>query len=164
MAHYKRNASPKYPMKKIGIVLLLMLSLLSIQLVYADVPTVTDLEITTATEGDTLSVTIRHSGPTNNDYVSKVEVKIGEDVEEFELDPQSTVTFTEEFTIPEDGVVEVRAFCNLHGWSQWRTSVTDLEPTVEEPVLIDEEPSGIPGFPLVAIGFGLAALMLWRDR
>lgn len=147
-------------MRKLGLVLLLMLSMLSIQLVNADVPTVTSLEITTATEGDTLSVTIRHSGPTNNHYVSNVEVKIGENVEEFELDPQSTVIFTEEFTIPDDGAVEVRAFCNLHGWSDWVSS----EVETEEPVLIDEEPSGIPGFPLVAVGFGLAALMLNRDR
>ena len=146
-------------MRKTGLVFfLIILSTMSLSLVYADVPTVTDLEITTATDGDTVSVTIRHSGPTNNHYVSKVEIKIGEDVEEYSLDPQSTVTFTEEFTLPEDGVVEVRAFCNLHGWSQWVSSELDSE----EPVLIDDEPSGIPGFPLAAIGLGLAVLMLRR--
>ncbi|MCW4013677.1 MAG: desulfoferrodoxin family protein [Candidatus Bathyarchaeota archaeon] len=147
-------------MRKTGLVLfLIILSAMSLSLVYADVPTVTDLEITTTTDGGTVSVTIRHSGPTNNHYVSKVEIKIGENVEEFTLDPQSTVTFTEEYTIPEDGVIEVRAFCNLHGWSAWVSS----EPDSEEPVLIDEEPSGIPGFPLAAVGLGLAALMLRRD-
>ena len=132
----------------------IVFSALSVQFVSADVPTVTDVMVEAVSDGEIVTVTIRHSGPTNNHYVSRVEVQIGEDVNVFELDPQSTVTFTEEFTVPEDGVVEVRAFCNLHGWSSWVSTEAD------EPVLIDNELSGIPGFSLAAVGLGLALILV----
>jgi len=67
------------------VVLVTILSMLSISLVSADVPTVTDLEITTNTDGDLLTITIRHGGPTSSHYVSEIEVKIGEEVEVYEL-------------------------------------------------------------------------------
>ena len=136
------------------VILLIILLTMSISLVSADVPTVTDLEITANTDGDLLTVTIRHGGPTSNHYVSEIEVKIGE-VEVYELEQQDTVTFTETYDIPEDEVIEVRAFCNLHGWSPWVSTQSEAEEqTVEE-----STDSGIPGFPLVAVGLGLALVL-----
>jgi len=140
------------------VVLVTILSMLSISLVSADVPTVTDLEITANTDGDLLKVTIRHGGPTSSHYVSEIEVKIGEEVEVYELEQQDTVTFTETYDIPEDELVEVRAFCNLHGWSPW----VSIQAEAEKQTGGESTDSGIPGFPLVAVGLGLA-LVLRRD-
>jgi len=140
------------------VILLVILSVTSISMVSADVPTVTDLEITANTEGDLLTVTIRHGGPTSSHYVTEIEIKMGEEVEVYELEPQETVTFTETYEIPEDEGVEVRAFCNLHGWSPWVSSQVEAE----EPTVEDTTSGGIPGFPLLAVGLGLA-LVLRRD-
>jgi desulfoferrodoxin (superoxide reductase-like protein) len=145
-------------MKKAGIVLVaLTLFSLAVCMVSADVPTVTDIQVESTTDGDILTISIRHSGPSSAHYVDKIEVKIGEDVEVFELENQSETTFTEEIDVTGEPV-EVRAYCTLHGWSAWKEVESD---TVEAPE--QEEPSGgIPGFPLLAVGLGLA-LVLRRD-
>lgn len=68
------------------------------------------------------------------------------------------MTFTETYDIPEDELFEVRAFCNLHGWSPW----VSIQAEAEEQTGGESTDSGIPGFPLVAVGLGLA-LVLRRD-
>ncbi|MBE0633012.1 hypothetical protein IH574_00445, partial [Candidatus Bathyarchaeota archaeon] len=107
-------------MKKIGLILI-ALSILSlgVSVVSADVPNVTSLGVEVATDGRTLSITVRHSSPSNIHYISKLEVKVGDNVEVVDLDPQSTTSFTEEVSIATSGRVEVRAYCTLHGWSSW---------------------------------------------
>ena len=140
-------------MRKIGLILI-ALSLLSlgVSVVSADVPSVTSLGVKAATDGRTLSITVRHSSPSNIHYISKLEVKVGDNVEVVDLDPQSTTSFTEEVSIATSGSVEVRAYCTLHGWSSW----TSLGETPSEPS------GGVLGFPLLAVGLGLA-LLLRRD-
>jgi hypothetical protein len=113
----------------------------------ADIPMIINLDITDTTDGRTLSITVRHNNPSNNHYVSELEVKVGEDTTTIELDPQSGTVFSEETSIASTGDVQVRAYCTLHGWSGWMSPGEEPEP----------EPSGgIPGFPLLALGFGLA--------
>ena len=142
-------------MRRFGLILVLALFSHGVGLVLADVPTVTDIQVESTT--DTLTITVEHNGPSSNHYVDKIEVRIGEDIEVYELDPQDTVTFTIEIEVTGEAV-EVRAYCNLHGWSPWKEVETDTD----EPI-VDEEPSGgIPGFPLVALGIGLV-LLLRRD-
>ena len=141
--------------KSVFIILLLALS--GTQLVYADVPRVNDVQIDVSIDGSTVTVTVIHNGPTSIHYVSEISVNIGDNEEVFELDPQTSVNFTEELNVSAPDVVEVRAFCNLHGWSQW-VSVGENDSPIEEP-----ESSGIPGFPLSAIGLALI-LMTQRKR
>lgn len=145
-------------LRKVGIILVILAVFsLGASIVFADVPTVTDIQVESTTDGNTLSVRIRHSGPSSIHYVDKIEVKIGEDIEVFELEPQSGTTFTEEIEVIGDPV-EVRAYCTLHGWSSWKEVEVDTADPPEQ-----EEPSGgIPGFPLLAVGLGLA-LVLRRD-
>lgn len=145
-------------MRKIILILLAAtLFSLGINMAQADVPTVIDLQVETTTEGNTLTATIRHSGPTSIHYVSQMEVKIGDDVEVISLEPQRAVSFTEQVTVSSSEGIEVRVYCTLHGWSAWKSMESD-SPEPEEPS------GGIPGFPILAIGLGLVALMLRRDR
>ena len=125
-----------------------------INVVSADIPMVINLDVTDTADGRTLSITVRHNSPSNSHYVSELEVKVGEDITTIELDPQSGTVFTEETSIASTGDVQVRAYCTLHGWSGWMSPGEEPEP----------EPSGgIPGFPLLALGFGLAIYALRRD-
>ena len=126
-------------------------------MVCADVPTVTDIQAEASTDGNTLTISIRHSGPSSAHFVDKIEVKIGEDVEVFELESQDSVNFTEEIEVTGDPV-EVRAYCTLHGWSAWK----EVESDSAEPPVPEEPSGGIPGFPLLAVGLALA-LALRRD-
>jgi len=145
-------------MKKAGIVfVVLTLFFLAICMVSADVPTVTEIQVEASTDGNILTISIRHSGPSSAHYVNKIEVKIGEDVEVFELETQSETTFTEEIDVTGEPV-EVRAYCTLHGWSAWK----EVESDSAEPPEPEEPSGGIPGFPILAAGLGLA-LALRRD-
>jgi len=83
---------------------------------------------------------------------------LDDDVEVITLEPQEAVTFTEQVTVSSSEGIEVRAYCTLHGWSAWKSIESD------SPEPVDEPSGGIPGFPILAIGLGLAALMLRRDR
>ena len=147
-------------MKKAALFLIpLILFSLGINAAWANVPSVTKLEATTTTDGRTLSITISHSSPTNVHYVSKLEVKVGEDVAVIELNPQSTTSFTEQVDVGSTGTVQVRAYCTLHGWSTWASL---SEGTPEPPV--DEPSNGVPGFYLAFIGLGLAGYTLYKRR
>ena len=115
---------------------------------------VINLDVTDTTGGRTLSITVRHNNTSNNHYVSELEVKVAEDTMTIELDPQSDTVFTEETSIASTGDVQVRAYCTLHGWSGWMKPGEEPEP---------EPSSGIPGFPLLALGFGLVIYALRRD-
>jgi desulfoferrodoxin (superoxide reductase-like protein) len=133
------------------------MAMIGLGVLYADVPTVNNIELKAISDGSTLTITIRHSGPSNTHYVSEIEVKIGDNVKIYEFDPQDSVVFTEEININASDEVKVRAFCTLHGWSSLVTSGSD-EP--ETPI---EQPSGgIPGFPLTALGIGLFLFTIRR--
>ena len=146
-------------MRRIALTLLVAtLFSLGLNAALADVPTVTDLQVETTAEGNTATATIRHSGPTGIHYVSKLEVRIGDDIEVISLEPQSSVSFTETFNVSNSEGFDVRAYCTLHGWSAWKSIASD------SPEPVDEPSGGIPGFSLLAIGLGLAALLLRWER
>jgi desulfoferrodoxin (superoxide reductase-like protein) len=144
-------------MRKIGLILIILsLFAMRVNTVTADVPTVTSLAVTEKTDGRSLTITVRHNGPTSIHYVSELEIKVGEETKVVGLDPQSTTAFTEEVTIAATGDVQVRAYCTLHGWSSWASLGGDSDP-------VDEPSGGILGFPLLALGLGLALYTLRRD-
>jgi hypothetical protein len=141
-------------MRKIGLTLIVFtLFSMGVNTVLADVPTVTSIGVTVETDGRTLTITVRHNGPSSIHYVSELEVKVGDQTEVVGLDPQSASAFTEEVTIAVTGDVQVRAYCTLHGWSSWASLSGDSDP-------VDEPSGGIPGFPVLAIGVGLASYLL----
>ena len=143
-------------MRKLGLIFIVM-TMIGLSVLYADVPTINNIELKAVSDGSTLTITIRHSGPSITHYVSKIEVKIGDNVKIYEYDPQDSVVFTEEINIEASDQIKVRAFCNLHGWSSIVSSGSD-EP--ETPV---EQPSGgIPGYPLIALGIGLFLYIIRR--
>ena len=106
--------------------------MMGINTAYANVPSVTNLKVSVETQGRTLTITVTHSDPSNNHYISKIEVKVGEDTMVVELGPQSTSVFTEEVEIAASGDVQVRAYCIVHGWSSWASLGGDSDP-VDEP-------------------------------
>lgn len=126
--------------------------------VYADVPSVEGIQISSTSAGTTLNVTVRHGRPMSNHYVAKIEVKIGEDVTSYDLQPQSEDFFNVVLEVSETEVVMARAFCNQHGWSDWVTEGSETE--------IKDEPgnSGIPGFFPVSVALGLISYSLLRKK
>jgi desulfoferrodoxin (superoxide reductase-like protein) len=139
------------------ILILIFIFAIGVNTVIADVPSVISLEVTDETGGRSLTITIRHNAPTIVHYVSEIEVKVGDEVDVIELESQSTITFTEQVSITTTGDVQVRAFCTFHGWSSWVSLQGDSEP-------VDEPSEGIPGFPVLALGLGLAVYALLRYK
>lgn len=145
-----------------ALILVLILSCLSpAVMVFADVPTV--LVITRVEEGDEtfLEVEVRHSSPTQTHYVNVIEVEIAGKVEKIDgLEPQTTTKFTTKYKLEdtEASEVRVRAYCNIHGWSQW---------TIESAEEDEKGGGGIPGFPYGSIALGLTfatVVTLWARR
>lgn len=143
-------------MNKVGLFLIIIsLFMMGINTAYANVPSVTNLKVSVETQGRTLTITVTHSDPSNNHYISKIEVKVGEDTMVVELGPQSTSVFTEEVDIATSGDVQVRAYCIVHGWSSWASLGGDSDP-------VDEPNGGIPGFQIPVIGLGIALFTYLR--
>ena len=141
-------------MRKIGVMLLIVsLFMIGINTVVADVPSVSYLEVTVETNGRTLTITVRHNGPSSIHYVSELEIQVGEESIIIELDPQSASAFTEVVEIAVTGNVQVRADCTLHGWSSWASLGGDTDP-------IADSRGGIPGFSLLALSVGLGGFLL----
>lgn len=63
--------------------------------VWADVPSVKNIEVWMSETDTILSITIRHASPTSSHYVDKVEVDVNGTIQTIDLPPlpQSTVTF-----------------------------------------------------------------------
>ncbi|MFH1626044.1 MAG: hypothetical protein ABID54_12955 [Pseudomonadota bacterium] len=144
-------------MNKVGFFLfILSLFMMGVNTAYANVPSVTNLKVSVETQGRILTITVTHSNPSINHYISKIEVKVGEDTMVVELGPQSTSVFTEEIEIAASGDVQVRAYCIVHGWSSWASLGGDSDP-------VDAPSGGISGFPLLALGLGVIGLILLRS-
>lgn len=137
--------------------LILSLLMFGINVVNADVPTVTDIGVTVETDGRTLTITVRHSSPSNIHYVSEIEVKVGEDTMVVELDPQTDTSFIEEVDVEASGNIQVRAYCTLHGWSGWASLGGASDP-------VDDTSGGISGFPFISIIIGFSVLVLIHKR
>jgi hypothetical protein len=130
-------------------VLLFLASLLSVTIVRADVPSVLQINVVDSK----IIVEIRHSSPSASHFVETVEVRIGDNVYEKDLDPQSEVVFEIDILFDDLDLTyfEVRTKCITHGWSNW-TSYGVEEPT--------EDVEGIPGFPVLSVLAGVMLLML----
>ena len=115
----------------------------------ADVPSVLQIGVV----GDKTIAEIRHNAPSSSHFVETVEVRIGDNVYEIDLDPQTETVFEVDILFDDVDLTyfEVRAKCITHGWSNW-TSFGVEEPT--------DNGGGIPGFPLLSVLAGVALLML----
>lgn len=124
--------------------------------IYGDVPSV--LEISVVVEDDTkINLEVRHGSPSSAHYVDIIEVKVGDETHIINLEPQSTVTFSEIIVIEKLNVEEfdVRAHCNIHGWSKWKTFKSETE--------VENSSNGIPGFPIYSILTGLLILVIFQN-
>ncbi len=144
---------------RLGLMAFLVLSLIPTLIVYADVPTVVELEVETRGEDTVLLIRVRHSSPSQTHYVDEIEVEVDGEVEKIERDSQSATTFTVEHTVDSEAAdIRARAHCTNHGWSRWKSLETE-EPT--------EDGGGIPGFPVEATAIGLTigvVLLLFARR
>ncbi|WP_455367353.1 hypothetical protein [[Eubacterium] cellulosolvens] len=92
----------------------------------ADVPDVLQIENISQELQSKIRLQIRHANPNNNHYVDIIEVDIGGQIKSFNLQPQSSNPFTEDFELNDiQGTPEIkaRAHCNLHGWSSWSNQI-----------------------------------------
>jgi hypothetical protein len=148
----------KIRFSRLGLMVFLVLSLIPTLIVYADVPTVVELELETRGEDTVLVIRVRHSSPSQTHYVDEIEVEVDGKVEKIERDSQSATTFTVEHTVDSEAAdIRVRAHCTNHGWSRWKSLETG-EPTADG--------GGILGFPVeaTAIGLAIGAVLLWVAR
>ena len=141
---------------RLGMLLILAVSMFPVKIGYANVPTVMSMEIETRGDDSFLIMEISHSSPTSTHFVGTAEVEVGdESVIHLDLVPQTSGTFIIEVEL--ESVAEsirARVSCTTHGWSSWRRLSTDGQ----------GQGGGIPGFPVEAIAAGIltAGLMLRR--
>ena len=141
---------------RLGMLLILAVSMLPVMIGYANVPTVMSMELETRGDDSFLIMEISHSSPTSTHFVGTAEVEVGDDsVIHLDLVPQTSGTFIIEVEL--ESVAEsirARVSCTTHGWSSWRRLSTDGQ----------GQGGGIPGFPVEAIAAGIltAGLMLRR--
>ncbi len=141
--------------KRLVLVLLLALvatAIFQIRVALADVPSVVSIEPWTSETDTILNITVTHSSPTSSHYVNKVEVDVNGTINDIDLTPQSTVTFTVQYDLGELAVevpVQARAYCTIHGWSNWSS-----------PVVVPEF-SFVQLLPILA-GVSIAVLLLRR--
>jgi desulfoferrodoxin (superoxide reductase-like protein) len=127
--------------------LVLVASMFSVMIGYANVPTVLSLEIETRGEDNFLIMEVAHSSPTSTHFVATAEIEVGdESVIHLDLIPQTSGTFTIEVEIETMAEsIRARVSCTNHGWSSWRTLSTDNK----------GRGGGIPGFPFEAVAAAL---------
>ncbi len=123
--------------------------MLSVSIARADVPSVIQINV----EDGKILAEIRHALPSSSHYVETVEVRIGGEVYEIDLDPQTETVFEVEIMLEDVDLTyfEVRVKCISHGWGSW------VSYGVEEP---NDDVGGIPGFPLLSALVGVALVML----
>jgi desulfoferrodoxin (superoxide reductase-like protein) len=141
---------------RLGLLLVLAVSILPVMIGYANVPTVLSMEIETRGEDTFLIMEVTHSSPTSTHFVGTAEVEVGdESVIHVDLVPQTSGTFTidvELETVAES--IRVRVSCTTHGWSSWRRLLIEAE----------GQGGGIPGFPVEALAAGIIAAGLLLRR
>ncbi len=132
-------------------------------------PTVRQIVGTQSGDDVLVTIEIRHSSPSSNHYVNRVEVQMDGSTMTVELSSQSSVTFTvnAEFENDDLGKIRARALCTVHDWSEWVESASvgeDVASSDEE----SEEPvnRGIPGYPAESILLGAMGVvfLLWMFR
>jgi outer membrane biosynthesis protein TonB len=116
------------------VLIILLISPYSIFLVKADVPSI--LELSTEDEGGEtfLVILVRHRSPSSNHIVDEIQIRIEDKTETIVFESQSTVEFTERFKIDSiSNEIQVRAHCNLHGWSTWKNADLPTPTPTPEP-------------------------------
>lgn len=94
--------------------------------VLADVADVLSVEPWTSGTETVLNITVRHSAPTGSHYIDIVQVDVDGEVEDINLESQSTNPFIVQYNMDEvagEPAVQVRAHCTLHGWGSWSESL-----------------------------------------
>ena len=141
---------------RLGMLLILAVSMFPVKIGYANVPTVMSMELETRGDDSFLIMEISHSSPTSTHFVGTAEVEVGdESVIHLDLVPQTSGTFTIEVeleTVAES--LRARVSCTTHGWSSWRRLSTEAE----------GQGGGIPGFPVEAVAAGIIAAGLLLRR
>lgn len=143
---------------RLGMLLVLASSMLPVIIGYANVPTVSNMEIETRGEAKFLIIEVAHSSPTSTHFVATAEVEIGdESVIHLDLVPQTSGTFTIEVELEAMAEsIRARVDCTNHGWSSWKRLPTEDK----------DNGGGIPGFPIEAVAAALitARFLLRRTR
>ena len=143
---------------RLGMLLVLAVSMLPVMIGYANVHTVLSMEIETRGAAIFLIMEVTHSSPTSTHFVSTAEVEVGDEtVIHLDLVPQTSRTFTIEVELESMAEsIRARVDCTNHGWSTWKILSTDD----------DDSRGGIPGFPIEAAAVGLmaASFLLRRAR
>ena len=140
-----------HAMRLCAVALLLSCPLL-IMMVFADVPSILELKRETRGSETVLLIRVRHSSPSSNHFVDTIDVEIDGKVEKITgLGPQTEISFNVEYKLGAGSVnVRARAYCIVHGWSQWASEAKDGQPSG----------GGIPSFPYESIIIGLVVGML----
>lgn len=107
-------------------VLLTMIFLGNIKMVWANVPSV--LQIENLSQGTTgrIRLHVSHLGPTASHFIDLAEVDVSGQVKSFSLQPQNADPFTVELDLGQlQGTpnVKARVRCTVHGWSAWSNEV-----------------------------------------
>ena len=138
----------------VSMVVLVFICIQSVVMVFADIPTVLEFKREKVGADNILNLEIRHSSPSSSHYVDIIEVEIDGKVQKVnDLEHQTSTTFTYKYNLgkSQPAQLRVRAHCNIHGWSQWRSEEKE------------EGGRGIPGFPYVSIILGIVfgVIILW---
>jgi len=94
--------------------------------VRADVPDVQMIENISQDSSGKIRLQIRHASPNPAHYIDQVEVDVDSNIEQFNLQPQTTDPFIAELdlgTIQGNPNVRARAHCTIHGYSAWSNQV-----------------------------------------
>lgn len=110
-----------------GLLIVLCVSVFSINSVFADVPSV--LTITVEQEGTTSTITveIRHADPSSGHYIDIIEIEVNERLDRIsDLNPQTATVFSYQHNVGDTFFenLRVRVHCNIHGWSGWKAEGT----------------------------------------
>ena len=109
----------------LGLFLLTMMSLAilsgAVRSVWADVPTILQMENLSQGSMGKVRLLIRHQNPSGGHYVDIVEIDVAGNIKSFNFQPQNFDPFMVDLYLQLQGSpnVKVRAHCNLHGWSGW---------------------------------------------
>jgi len=125
---------------------------------FADVPSIEEI-IADVNEEVVLSLKIKHSSPSSNHFIDKIQVDVDDNIYVFNFTMQSLTEFLVNVTVDvaEANVIQVRAHCNLHGWSTWKI----LKNNGEEPT---DETGGIPGYPFESIFLSIILVGILLSR
>lgn len=111
--------------------------------VSALIPSIVSISYGTSGTHTVLNITVNHTPPPSlgsGHYVSIVEVDVNGTIQEItQTTPQSTETFTVQYDMGEVSAplgVRARAYCTIHGWSDWSATTTVPEYSIFSLALI----------------------------